>query len=283
MTKIFNRWLPCTTLLAWSAILLGFFFTGRISAFLHPAFRPGVLLAGLAMLGLAVSFAVLPGVAGCCEEENCGHPLGRMTFGRVLTFLILLLPIGTAAYFSPKNFGATTIANRGVITDAQGLAARAPQVPKAIAASIEPPLPTKDGSQPATEQAAAANDYLPKSKDGNVQVGVIDLLYAAQDPSLRADFDHKKIELIGQLMPDNVSNANGNRFKLVRMFMVCCAADARPVATLVESQQKPDAAEMSWVKVIGTATFPIESGRAIAVVSADSVTATEPPEETMLY
>ena len=53
---------------------------------------------------------------------------------------------------------------------------------------------------------------------------MVDLLYAAQDPSLRTDFENKKIEMIGQLMPDNVSNASGKRFKLVRMFMVCCAA-----------------------------------------------------------
>ena len=51
--------------------------------------------------------------------------------------------------------------------------------------------------------------------------------------------------MIGQLIPDNVSNANGKRFKLVRMFMTCCAADARPVATLIEADEKPDAAEMA--------------------------------------
>ncbi len=281
MTKLFNRWLPCATLSAWGAILLAFYFSGKIAHFLHPTFRPGVLIAGCAMLVLAASFAFLPGVAGCCDDENCGHPLGRMTFGRVLTFLILLIPIATAAMFSPKNFGATTIANRGVITDAQGLTARAPQATQST--SIEPPLPTKDGSQPAPEQAAAADQLLPKSAEGNVKVAVIDLLYAAQDPSLRADFENKKVELIGQLMPDNVSNASGNRFKLVRMFMVCCAADARPVAALIESDKKTDAAEMSWIKVVGTATFPIESGRPIAVVKADSVAVVDPPEETMLY
>ena len=46
------------------------------------------------------------------------------------------------------------------------------------------------------------------------------------------------------------------------MFMTCCAADARPVATLFEIDQKPELPEMTWVKVTGTATFPIENGRA---------------------
>lgn len=284
MTKLFSRWLPCATLFAWSAILLGFYFSGRIAAFLHPTFRPFVLVTGLLMLGLAACFLFLPGVASCCGEDQCGHPLGRMNAGRVLTFLVLLLPVGLAAMVSPNQFGAATFANRGIVTDASGLtAARKPQL---LTNSItEPPLPTKDGSQPAaqTEQSVAASELMPRSKEGNVQVAVIDLLYAAQDSSLRVDFENKNVELIGQLMPDNVSNASGHRFKVVRMLMTCCAADARPVAALVEAAQLPAAAEMSWVKVVGKATFPLENGRTIAVLKADKVMPTDPPEETMLY
>lgn len=282
MTKLFNRWLPCATLFSWSAILLGFYFSGRVDAYLHPAFRPGVLIAGGVMLALAAAFAFLPGVASGCVDENCGQPLGKMKGGRFLTFFILLLPFGTASLYSPQSFSATTIMNRGVVTDARGLASQ--KTPAASPSNpLEPALPTKDGAPAAPEQAAAANDFLPKSKEGNVLVAVVDLLYAAQDPSLRPDFENKKVELIGQIMPDNVSNSNGRRFKLVRMFMVCCAADARPVAALIESDKKPDAAEMTWVKIVGSVNFPIESGRPIAVVKADSVTVTNPPDETMLY
>ena len=114
-------------------------------------------------------------------------------------------------------------------------------------------------------------------------VQVVDLLYAAQDTSLRGDFKNQPIEMIGQLMPETVNNANGKRFKLVRMFMVCCAADARPVAVLVESDTHPTGEEMSWIKVVGTVEFPVENGRPVAVVKASKVTATDPPEETMLY
>ena len=67
------------------------------------------------------------------------------------------------------------------------------------------------------------------------------------------------------------------------MFMTCCAADARPVATLIEAEAKPEMPEMAWVKITGTATFPIENGRRIAVLKADKVEATKPPDESMLY
>jgi len=300
MTALFNRWLPGMTLLAWSAVLLFFCLSGRIASFLIPAFRVNVLLAGLVFLVMACCFLFLPGVAQCCDDELCGHPLGRWKFGRIVTFLILLLPVVTAAMFSPKNFGAAAILNRGIATDAAGLVQRSaparirppqplPSAQPVVDNPAEPALPTKNGSQPATAAATpapaqtAADDYLPKSKDGNIVVQVIDLLYAAQDSSMRADFEGKTVETIGQLMPDDTHNGNGNRFKLMRMFMYCCAADAKPIAAVVESPQQPTAPEMAWVKVVGKVDFPIEGGRTIAVLKATSVKQTDPPAETMLY
>jgi len=306
MTSLFNRWLPGVTLLAWSTVLLSFYFTGRIGSFLIPAFRLNVLLAGLVFLAMACSFLFLPAVANSCDEERCGPPFGRRKLGRIVTFLVLLLPVVTAALCSPKNFGASTILNKGINTDGQGLIVRgrpqkmppaqADQAAQPAAATAdnpaEPPLPTKNGSQPAATPApqaatsqTAADNYLPKSKDGNIEVQVIDLLYAAQDSSMRADFEGKTVETIGQLMPDDTNNAGGNRFKLMRMFMYCCAADAKPIATLVENPPQTTAIpqEMSWVRVVGKVSFPIEGGRTIPVLKALSVKQAPPPEETMLY
>jgi uncharacterized membrane protein YcgQ (UPF0703/DUF1980 family) len=84
---------------------------------------------------------------------------------------------------------------------------------------------------------------------------VLDLLYAAQDTVLRKDFEGKRVELIGQIMPDKTSAEQSKRFKAVRMFMTCCAADARPIATLVEADKLPDFPEMTWIKITGTPTF----------------------------
>jgi uncharacterized repeat protein (TIGR03943 family) len=298
MTALFNRWLPGVTLLAWSTVLLAFYITGKIASVLYPTFRLYVLMAGVVMLVMGCCFLFLPAVANCCNDETCGHPLGRRKSGRILTFLVLILPVVTAALFSPGNYGLATVLNKGVVTDATGLVRRnngpariaPPQTAAASTnSSIEPPLPTKDGSQPAPTAAAAPtdnsadNNYLPKSKDGNIEVQVIDLLYAAQDSSMKADFEGKTVETIGQLMPDDLHNGAGNRFKLMRMFMYCCAADAKPIAALVESPAKPAAPDMSWVKVVGTVDFPIEGGRTIPVLKATSVTQVDPPAETMLY
>jgi len=315
MNKLFSRWLPCATLATWSAILLHlavapsgavwkniakwtFLFSGRVTAFLTPEFRIGVLLSGLAMGVMALVFLLFPADASCCSAADCGHSLTRRSWGKVLTFLILLLPITTAATFSPDGFSASAVNHRGVATDARALPMRTAPLPPP-----ELPLPTKDATPSADTNATANNstpppaaapasapqqaqspaDYLQRAFDGSIIVEVLDLLYAAQDNALRKDFEGKKVQLIGQLMPDSTNNPDGTRFKAVRMFMTCCAADARPVATLVESAKKPEMPEMAWIKITGTATFPVENGRRIAVLKSDKVEATKPPEEAMLY
>jgi uncharacterized membrane protein YcgQ (UPF0703/DUF1980 family) len=67
------------------------------------------------------------------------------------------------------------------------------------------------------------------------------------------------------------------------MFMYCCAADSRPVATLVEVEKMPDLPEMTWIKIIGTPSFPVENGRRVSVLKAEKVEKTDPPEEATLY
>ena len=280
MNKLFSRWLHCATLAAWSAVLVYFFFSGRIQAFLHPTFRPYVLIAGLVMAAMALVFLLLPADADCCSSAECGHGLSRFAMGKILTFLVLLLPVTAAALFSPDSFGKDAILNRGILIDATGL--RAPTAAKSAPPDLT--LPTNSGAPaPTPATTTAPPDYLTRTPDGTIVAEVLDLLYAAQDNALRKDFEGKAVELTAQLMPDASNNGSGKRFKAVRMFMTCCAADARPVATLVEADALPKLPEMTWIKVTGTATFPIENGRRISILKAERVEKSAPPEESMLY
>jgi uncharacterized repeat protein (TIGR03943 family) len=269
-------------------------FTGRVDAFLIPTFRPYVLIAGLVLGIMALVFALFPADAECCATSDCSHPLSRFRAGKWLAFLVLLVPFTATAFFSPDNFGKDAITNRHVVTDASTLPKM--QSRASTTTTLDLPLPTKDGSTaapaspaaaaaPATgaQAASAANDYLERTAEGYIVAEVLDLLYAAQDSNLRKDFDGKTVQLIGQLMPDTTNNPSGTRFKAVRMFMTCCAADARPVATLVEGVQAPTLPEMTWIKIVGKATFPVENGKRTAVLKAERVEKVDPPAETMLY
>ena len=298
MNALFNRWLPCLTLAAWSAVLLTFHFNGKVKNLLAVEFRPLVPVAGVVLGLMALAFLLFRADASCCSSAECGHSLSRLASGKILTFLILLVPLTVAATYAPGSFSKTTIENRGITDDYASLGIGRPK----SLAPVEMPLPTKDSTPPAPDAPAAApgtpaqsstqppapepsaTDYLTRTPEGNIVAEVLDLLYAAQDNVLRKDFEGKRVQLIGQLMPDKTSAAQGAvRFKAVRMFMYCCAADSRPVATLVEADKMPDLPEMTWIKIIGTPSFPVENGRRVSVLKAEKVEKTDPPEEATLY
>lgn len=321
MTSLFTRWIPSLTLAIWSSVLLGTYYTGRVTAFLHPSFRPGVVVAGFTLGILALFIASRHTPPDCCADASCTHPLARSKSGRWLTFLILVLPVATAAWLSPEQFSKQAFEQRGIATDASGLGERKaakppagnvvkeaaqpptapPATPTAESVKKEEPVPpakeqtaktaaaTAPASQqaspsaPAQDGAAALPEYLQRTVEGYVIVEVLDMLYAVQDTELRKDFDGRTVQLIAQMMPAKGGTGPENRFKAVRMFMTCCAADARPVATLVEVSPLPELPEMTWVRIVGKASFPIENGKRTAVIQATSVTQTKPPEETMLF
>ena len=307
MTSLFTRWIPSLTLGIWSTVLLGTYFTGRVASFLHPSFRPGVLWAGVGLAALALLFASRPTPPECCADETCTHPLSRTKGGRWTTFLVLVLPVSVAAWLSPEQFSKQAFEQRAEVTDASSLGERQRKVqtnaqPQISRTEQSPAPPTtaalKEGdpslaeppvAAPAAAGAEAIPEFLQKTPEGYIVAEVLDLLYAVQDSQLRKDFEGRTVQLIAQMMPlgekgAGPSDAGGaSRFKAVRMFMTCCAADSRPVSTLVEASVLPDLPEMSWVRIIGKATFPLENGKRIGVLQATSVQQTKPPEEAMLF
>ncbi len=295
MQALFARWLPAAILATWSAVLFYFQFSMRMNSMLAPEFRVYASIAAVVLGVMALCFVAFKGDATCCSSGECGHGLSRLMSGKLLTFLILLVPIVVAARYTPREgFSGTMVKNRGTATSLEQLGNAVPRGVDAKALLPKPAdltLPTKDGTQPPAVQPTTpqpadekkAADYLVRTPDGEIVAEVLDLLYAAQDNMLRQDFEGKRVQLIGQFMPDTANNASGHRFKAVRMFMTCCAADARPVATLAEADKLPEFPEMTWVKIHGTATFPLEKGRRISILKAEKIEKTEPPAEAMIY
>ena len=261
MQSLFARWMPAATLATWSAVLLYFHFSQRMHSMLASEFRIYALVAAVLLAVMALCFVAFKGDATCCSSGECGHGLSRYVSGKLLTFSILLVPIVVAARFDPSGgFSKSFVENRGVATTKEQLGSLTPRA-----------------------QENKVPDYIQHTATGILLPDVLDLLYAAQDSTLRKDFDGKRVELVGQFMPDSSNNASGKRFKAVRMTMTCCAADAQPIATLVETEKLSAFPEMTWVKITGVSTFPIEKGRRISVLMAEKVEKTEPPAEAMIY
>jgi len=295
--------LPPIVLLEWGGVLLYFHLSGRINAFLHPSFRLNVLLAGIVLSLCALTLLVTRKQSAMCEcgpAGNCGDRRAPLVSSWLFP-LMLLLPLGIAASFTRDSFGANFLATRGVADHASAIPGLAEKFKKNLpslaqtapaAQIIEPGLPEANPSAPtgnnppAVEDVNAENFFKPDAS-GNIKVNVGDLLYAAQEPSLSATFVNKSAEVVGQFMPAKTNNPDGSRFKLVRLFMTCCAADAQPVSLLVERAADlpipAGVSEMGWTKVVGDITFPLENGRATAIIRARKIEPVSPPEETMLY
>lgn len=278
MTATVQRFLYAGVLMIWGVLLGYFYYSGRVKDYLHPSFHIWMVASAFALMIMAVGLLLLPQAADACPEGECLHTPGSKTVvGSILTSLVLIVPLLIAAKVSPSQFGAALVANRGLTTDISGIPGYKP--------FVEPPLPTEDGSQPAQtdQQGQPISDYLPKTESGLIKAQTVDLLYASQEPTMREDFENKEVEMIGQFMPAQANNAKGDRFNLVRMFVNCCASDARPVAVTIQGARPEKLVDMSWIRIKGKATFPIEGGNRIPVVVATSVEPTDPPEESFIY
>ena len=264
-----HRFFAAAVLVVWGGVLAWFSFTGRVASYLHPAFHPWTAISAVMLLLLAAGVLFLPDGGDC--GDGCEH--GSLK-GRVVPGFILLVPLVAAAAISPSQFGSIAVANRGYIESIGDLPGYQP--------FAEPALPSDDGKEQQPGETPVI-DYLPRNAAGQIKVEPVDLLYAADEPAMRADFENKEVELVGQLMPAPSNNPQGNRFRLVRMFVMCCAADARPVAVTIQGKEPAGVGEMSWVKVSGRAAFPVEGGRRFPLVLAENVAICEPPEETFVY
>jgi uncharacterized repeat protein (TIGR03943 family) len=297
-------------LIGLGGVSLAFYFTGRIEHYLHPQFRPWILAAGIIFCFAGVIYALSRSTTQCCAEGECIHQNPNSPLRSIVAFCLLFVPVAAGAAFSKDAFDQQVVLNRGIVSDITKLPGRAsvastqpadagsPIPSEALGgdadeyASTESPSPeavqppSPDAAQPpAPTPPASGNDsqsseqFLPKSAEGNVALEVTDLLYAESEESLRKMFADKKVEVIGQFLPGN----QNNEFKLVRMFMVCCAADARPLAVPVRTLSAITASDMGWVKVVGKTEFQARGERTQVTLVAEKVEPADPPAEAMLY
>lgn len=265
MNAIAPRFAASGILMVWGIVLTYFYVSGRIASYLHPAFHIYTVVSGGVLLLLSLALLLT------MPDESSEHGLSRVG---IFPLLLLTVPLLAATKISPSNFGATAVLNRGMVDNIADLPGFSPP--------MDAGLPNADGSV-AEGTMMDPSLYLKKNADGYIMAEAVDLLYAAGEPTMREDFENKQVEVTGQFLPALTGNPNGDRFNLTRLFVMCCAADARPVAISVQSNPATDLPKMTWVKVRGKATFPVEGGRHMPVVVAESVAETDAPEESFLY
>jgi uncharacterized repeat protein (TIGR03943 family) len=296
--KVFNG----ITLLGLGGVLIAFFINGRIGQYLHPQFRLWELLGGIAFCVAGALYLVTKKSMDCCVDGQCIHSNPRSPVRAIIALGVIFVPLVAGTVFSKDSYDQQAILNRGFVQDASGLPVRnvakdasaakdanQPVIPSTALGGdkdenpnpLEPPLPQDSSGKSAGQNSAddSSEQYLPRAADGNIALEVSDLLYSESEASLRKLFSGKTIEVIGQFLPGEQKS----EFKIVRMFIVCCAADARPIAVPVQADAPVSVSDMSWVKVIGQPEFVTNGDRTKVVLKAARVEVTDPPADAMLY
>ncbi len=194
-----STFLRSGVLMVWGIVLSYFYFSDRVNNYLHPSFHIWTGVSGIVFILIAAGLIFLPGTQGddCCDEgHGASAGMGKQIFGAI----VLSVPLVIAATFSPSQFGASLVENRGLASSAADLPGYTPQAPAAA--------DTATGNQ---------EDFTNKNEKGQIKAESIDLVYAAEDSVMRQDFENKEVEMIGQYLPARTGNAKGDRFNLVRM------------------------------------------------------------------
>lgn len=280
-----KRILTLVTLLLWGGTLLYFRISDRVASYLHPQFHPYVLAAGAGLLVLAVLWWWASGEADAqCHDCGCHHghddePRSSLSAGAALAFLVLLLPLSAAAFISPGQFGEAAVMNRGIVTDISQLpSAELPGGSWDDAPAWDENIDDVDATWDDRQEEGV--EYFTRGPDGAIQVETLDLLFAAQEPGLREEFANQRVSIIGQYVPPQGGAEAG--FDLVRMFVVCCAADARPLGIRVTGE--PVAVpRMGWVRITGIARFQDNGGLLEPSLELEKIEEVEAPRESFLY
>jgi uncharacterized repeat protein (TIGR03943 family) len=305
-----SKYLNGITLIGVGGVLLAFWLNHRIDQYLHPQFRPGVLAGGILLVVAGTLYCLTRGARRCCVAGECVHEASQSPVRSFAAAAVLLGPLVTGSVASKDAFDRNAVLNRSAVQDDSVLVARSatvsayqdgtpvPQIPDAMlggdvdeTASKDPSAATAVATPGAGAPAAAdpnaagpgdtaeAENYLPRTADGNVALDVTDLLYGEAEPSLRKVFAGKTVEVVGQYLPGK----QGQRFRLVRMLIVCCAADARPMMVNVEADRPVQQPDMAWVKVVGKPVYQEINGKTRVTLQAGAVMPVDPPADAMLY
>jgi len=157
-----------------------------------------------------------------------------------------------------------------------------------VANNVVPVDSSADNSAQAGSQAPPDdNSQFKPDKDGFYGVTVVDLLFGSEDAQIRKNLLGKPLKMLGQYMPPTASDAKVPHFDLMRVFMFCCAADARPVKVAVETKslRKPfhAPAEMGWLNITGTVRYQKTGDKLTPVFIARSITKAPAPEDPFAY
>jgi len=216
------------------ALLLYFYQHEKLGNYLKDKFHIYVLLGGLVAMVMAVFSFLTAGV-----EVGCGHDHGdddehhehASDMNPFVGLVIVLMPIICSLNWTTHG-----------ISEARQDALSEIDVSSAdFAFNDLPPFTIETLEETKT-----------KAPDGAYQLNIFELFFTAGDTVQEKVINGLYVETEAKLRNEPNRNKDGNRMRLFRLMMTCCAADAQAVPMTIEFDgNTPDIGHNSWVRVAG--------------------------------
>lgn len=266
----------------WGGLLIYFYHSTRIRDYLDIGFHHFIMVGGIGMLVLGTYSLINPKLQSKKNEssKSCDHDHGHHDdkqhshnhkqchdhgdqcdhdheegHGPFITIFLTLTPLILAMTYTQDKLSNGGMAKKGL---------------------YEKPALTSANIPPFSRQDLEKN--VPKNEHGEFQLRMISAYYAAGDLEIQDIFEGLPVELEGRIAPEKINNESGDRLRIFRSIITCCAADLQIVGVSLdfpEGAKRPQLED--WVKACGTLTFETVEGDVLPLLKIREVISAEEP------
>ncbi len=236
--------------LVWAGIFGIFYFSGSYIDFLNPQFS-WLMVIGFVLCSVffAVIFLSGPSAQDCSHDgvQHHNHVHGPS----IMRMLVLLVPVLFAANFGSWKLGTFAFDKRAVgINRIGGMA-------------------SQDGAQ---SQAVSDNLNPDELRDATLM-------------ELHNGFEKlvgQRVSTLGMYM-SKTPGLPDDTYVIFRFVVVCCAADAQPLAVMIKGPRLDGVADETWLKVEGPLKSIELGGQPAILIEAETAAPTSPPANPYLF
>jgi uncharacterized repeat protein (TIGR03943 family) len=236
------RFAPQVILAGYGALILSLFARNVLSWYINPVYIVPTTLAGavLVVLALAGLMRTRHPAESPCEGDDCS---ALEPSPRIWTYGILAVPLFLGLFFPPRSLAAFSANQRGLSIAGTSMVHGVAAV-RRVSLSVD-------------TRSFSMSDW----------VGAL-----SADPNPR-DYLGKPVTVSGIVVHNSASVPPGY-IMVIRYFVTCCIADARPVGLIVDDTSHGALKDNQWVSVTGTMRSASYQGQKVAVVQPKSLVPT---------
>lgn len=246
--------LACVILALWGGVMLYLYASGRIEYCLSASgpFRIQCLLAGVGLLMLAGANLWFT-LCGKPVNRHDGPPSTAVTLGMVA---LMGLPLTLATLRSPDRYSDEFFRMK----------VHAAPVPAVVAS----------GAFSVVELERLCGG---RTAEGNIPLGIEQVAQLASQPDdVKRVIENVRIETLGQIVRDSTDPTS---WRLSRLIITCCAADARAASVAVDSNGDPSHwQQLGWYRAVGRVAV---DGSGLPIFKVESMNPAVPPGNPLIY